>query len=345
MTSVGVGFYAPGLTPRHQVLVYDQVTRAIISPLLSVAELRALGVTLHVSIDAVRDAIPDVTAVYFVLPTPLNVRLVVEDAASGRYRDLALHFASPVPRPLLETMARGCVENGCAARVRRVVDQFLAFSALEHRLFSLNMSRSYAGYAAPGLTDAAIETYCGGVAAAVLCVFATLGVVPVIVASRGGPAELIARRLDAGLRELLAVPGGSVFSGGGALGGSLAPSSHESLVLPNGRRPAPLGSGAGARPVLVLADRDLDLATPLAHAATYQVRSLVACCSWLRARRRLHLVSPARASSMTRMALPRSTASPSVAARRLEQGMRRARRVLRVVAAGSRRSSGPRERL
>ena len=253
-----------------QVLVYDQQTRAIISPLLSVAELRSLGVTLHVSIDSVRDAIPDVTAVYFVLPTPMNVRLLVEDAASGRYRDIALHFASPVPRPLLETMARGCVETGCVARIRRIVDQFLAFSALEHRLFSLNMPHSYASYAAPGLSDAAIESFCSGVASAVLCVFATLGVVPIIVASRGGPSEHVARSLDAGLREMLAVPGGGVFSGGGAIGGGLAPSAHDSLVLPNGRRPAPLGAGVGARPVLILADRDLDLATPLAHGSTYQ---------------------------------------------------------------------------
>jgi hypothetical protein len=173
----------------------------------------------------------------------MNVRLVVEDAASGRYRDLALHFASPVPRPLLESLARGCVETGCVSRVRRVVDQFLAFSALEHRLFSLNMAHSFAGYAAPGLPDSAIDTYCGGVATSVLGVFATLGVVPVIVASRGGPAELVARRLDAGLRELLSVPGGGVFSGGGGAlgGGALAPSSQDLLVLPNGRRPAPRG--------------------------------------------------------------------------------------------------------
>jgi sec1 family domain-containing protein 1 len=257
---------------RRQVLVYDTHTRAIISPLLSVSELRTLGVTLHMSIDAVRDAIPDVTAVYFVQPTSANVRLVVDDAASGKYRDFALHFAAPVPRPLLETMARGCVESGCVARVRRVVDQFLAFAALEHRLFSLNMPHSYAAYAAPGLSEAAVDEFCGSAASAVLCVFATLGVVPIIVSSRGGAAEAVARRLDALVRGAISAPGGVFSALAAGMGGSALGLGHhvsEAPVLPGGRHPAPLAAGAGARPVLVLADRDLDLATPLAHASTY----------------------------------------------------------------------------
>ena len=251
------------------MLVYDADTRAIISPLLSVAELRSLGVTLNMAIDAPRDAIPDVAAVYFVAPTQLNLRRLVDDAAAGRYRDFYVNFSSPCGRQALEVLARGCVEAGAVARVRRVCDQYLSYTALEHRLFTLGVADSYAGYAAPGLTEAAIETYARSVAQGLLAVFATIGSVPLIVSARGGPSEMVARLLDSALRDHLA-SGGGVFSstaGSGGGGGGLI---SDVPILPGGRRPQPLGFGVGSRPVLVLLDRGLDLGAPLAHASTYE---------------------------------------------------------------------------
>ena len=103
-----------------KVLVLDASTRAIITPLVSIKELRAMGVTLFVSLEAPRDPIPDVSAVYFVRPTAASLRAILEDTASTRYRDATLHFSSPLPHAALEALARGCVEVGAAARVRRV---------------------------------------------------------------------------------------------------------------------------------------------------------------------------------------------------------------------------------
>lgn len=244
-----------------KVLVYDADTRAIISPLLPVGELRALGVTLHLNIDAARDIIPDVAAVFFVKPTPLNLRYIADDAAAGRYREFFVNFASPIPRPLLETFARGCVEGGAVPRIRRVVDAYQSFVSLEARLFHLNMKDSYAAYARPDASEADIRAYASTVASGLLGLLSTCGpVLPVIIAQPGGPAALIAAALDAAIRDHLSAPGSGVF-GHAALGSATA--------WAGGRKPVPLGGAPGARPALLLFDRGLDLATPLAHASSY----------------------------------------------------------------------------
>jgi hypothetical protein len=242
-----------------KVLLYDAATRAIISPLLSVRELRAMGVTLHLSIDAPRDPIPDVSAVYFVRPSAGSLRAILDDAASARYRDATLHFASPLPRAALEALARGCVEAGAAGRIRKVTDAYLNFVALEPRLFSLSLRGSYSAFASPTVTEAGIDTAVEEVATGLFCALSACGAVPLIVAAPGGPAERVARVLDSMLRDHL----NSV--GSGALGAAAA-----APPLPGGRRPVPLGLGAGARPVLLLLDRGLDLAAPLVHARSYR---------------------------------------------------------------------------
>jgi hypothetical protein len=53
---------SPAWSDDWKVLVYDAHARAVLSPLLSVGELRACGVTLHLSLEAARDALPDVSA-------------------------------------------------------------------------------------------------------------------------------------------------------------------------------------------------------------------------------------------------------------------------------------------
>jgi hypothetical protein len=247
------------------VLVYDASTRAIVSPLLTVPELRALGVTLHMPLEAPRDAIPDVSAVYFIGPSQASIRGVIDDAVAGRYRDAALHFCPPIPRPALEALAAGCVGGGAVPRIRSVGDAHLGFTALEHRLFTLNQPDSYAGYACPGLGEGDIAAYARAVAGGLLGVCAASGALPVIVTTRDGPSELVGRALEALLRDA-AAPGGVLAGCTGAAHGPGAPA----LALPGGRRPSPLGLGPGSRPLLLLVDRGLDLATPLAHASGYQ---------------------------------------------------------------------------
>jgi hypothetical protein len=62
----------------YKVLVLDKSCRDIVAPLLRVAELRAHGVTLHLSLEAERQPIADVPAVYLVAPTPDNVDRIAQ---------------------------------------------------------------------------------------------------------------------------------------------------------------------------------------------------------------------------------------------------------------------------
>ena len=261
-----------------KVLILDNDTRSIIAPLLSVGELRSLAVTLHLTIDAPRDALPDVSAVYFVRPTPTNVAAIATDAAISRYRDASVHFSSPIPRPVLEGFARACVESGSVSRIKRVVDQHLAYVALESRLFTLNMRSSFAAYRSPSSANVndgeGVRDFAQRTAIGLLSVFSTIGTVPVIIFQNGGPSELVARFLDELIRDHLGSPGMGAF---GSLGGGGAGSAGAMpMPLPGRKRPEPLGFGAGSRPALVLIDRDLDLVAPLAHSNTYQ--SLVDDC-------------------------------------------------------------------
>ena len=230
-----------------KVLLLDSHTRAIISPLLTVKELRSLGVTLHLSLESPRDPIPDVSAVYFVKPSPSTLRSILDDAASARYRDATLHFCSPLPRPSLEALARGCVEAGAAARVRRVTDAWQGFVSLEPRLFVLPAHRpstSYAAYASPAAaTDAAIGAFTEGTAQGLLGLLATIGAIPLIVANAGGPSEALAAALEAAIREHLCAPGQGVFGavlGAGSSTTALAPYVPGS---PSGHKATPLGLG------------------------------------------------------------------------------------------------------
>eukprot|EP00128_Syssomonas_multiformis_P011689 Colp12_sorted_trinity150504_noHs@11408 len=74
-----------GSEPVWKVLIYDRAGQDIISPLLRVSELRELGITLYLLLHSDRDPIPDVPAVYFVLPTPENVKRICQDCKNRLY--------------------------------------------------------------------------------------------------------------------------------------------------------------------------------------------------------------------------------------------------------------------
>ena len=146
------------------------------------------------------------------------------------------------------------------------------------------------------------ETACG-----LLCVCACLGTVPVIRAPPGGPAAMVARQLDRMLRDhlvrraasappsLATAPDARVRAWGNRAGRGI---SHFRGRVCRGRgNPGRSvlvcvwgggGGGGGSqlfcrrahcfeqRPVLIIVDRNMDLATPLQHTASYQVRAQVA---------------------------------------------------------------------
>ncbi|CAG2118999.1 unnamed protein product, partial [Medioppia subpectinata] len=71
--------------PVWKLFIYDRCGQDIVSPLFSVKELRESGITLHMQLHCDRDPIPDVPAVYFLLPTDENVMRICQDFRNQLY--------------------------------------------------------------------------------------------------------------------------------------------------------------------------------------------------------------------------------------------------------------------
>ena len=66
-------------------------------------------------LEADRQAIPDVPAVYFVRGGEEAVERAVADAAAGLYDSLHLNFTPCLPAPLMQKLAAGALTGGCGA--------------------------------------------------------------------------------------------------------------------------------------------------------------------------------------------------------------------------------------
>ena len=174
---------APAGTSHNQwkLLIYDKPCRSIISPLLSVSQLRSRGVTLHLLISSEREPIPDVPAVYFVEPTRSNLSIIAQDCAKRLYSKVHLNFVTKLDRSLMEEFAKTVVQANCLDVIASVHDQYLDFVCLERNLFSLsNKEESYVAMNGGGVTDQGMENYMEEVAYGLFSVVGTLGCVPVI---------------------------------------------------------------------------------------------------------------------------------------------------------------------
>ena len=120
-------------TSGHQwkVLIYDQTCRSIISPLLSVSQLRSRGVTLHLMISSEREPIPDVPAIYFVEPSRSNLQIIASDCAKGLYGTVYLNFVTKLERPLMEEFAKLIVQSNSLSNIASIHDLYLDYICLE----------------------------------------------------------------------------------------------------------------------------------------------------------------------------------------------------------------------
>jgi hypothetical protein len=83
-----------------------------------VAELRQLGVTLHLRLHSDRERVPDVPAIYFVRPTAENIERIVADSAAGLYERVYLNFSTQLSRELLELVGPGSPCSPCSPHSR-----------------------------------------------------------------------------------------------------------------------------------------------------------------------------------------------------------------------------------
>ncbi|XP_063222305.1 protein sly1 homolog [Bacillus rossius redtenbacheri] len=238
--------------PVWKILVYDRCGQDIISPLISVKELRELGVTLHMQLHSDRDPIPDVPAVYFCLPSEENLGRISQDLQNNVYESYHLNFISPISRQRLEELAAAALQANCVSNVHKVYDQYLNFISLEDDMFVLKHQNSdhisYYAINKGEIKDTEMENIMDTIVESLFCVFATLGTVPVIRSPRGNAAEMVAEKLDKKLRENLRDTRNNLFLMDAAAAG------HFSFQ----------------RPLLIVLDRNVDMATPLHHTWTYQ---------------------------------------------------------------------------
>ena len=152
------GYSLPPAGSSHnqwKILVYDRACQSIISPLMSVGQLRRRGVTLHLLLNSDREPIPDVPAVYFCRPTQENLALIAQDCAKGLYGRGYLNFVTKLDRSMMEDFAKLVVQTGSLESIAGVHDQYLDFVCLEQQLFSLSKKNSYALY--NGITENSVE--------------------------------------------------------------------------------------------------------------------------------------------------------------------------------------------
>ncbi|CAH2012735.1 unnamed protein product [Acanthoscelides obtectus] len=242
--------------PVWKILVYDRVGQDIISPLISIKELREQGVTLFVQLHSDRYPIPEVPAVYFCAPTEENLGRISQDFQRGIYDIYHLNFISPISRQKLEDLASSAIAANCVANIHKVFDQYINFISLEDDLFVLKQQNSdeisYYNINKGDIKDTEMEEIMNTIVDCLFSVFVTLGTVPIIRCPKGNAAEMVGKQLEKKLREHLFHARNSLFAGDGGLAGAAGT------------------QFAFQRPLLLVLDRHVDMATPLHHTWTYQ---------------------------------------------------------------------------
>ncbi|KAL3267291.1 hypothetical protein HHI36_011422 [Cryptolaemus montrouzieri] len=241
----------PPSEPIWKVLIYDKTGQDIISPLISVKELRELGVTLFVQLHSNRDPIPEVPAIYFCSPTDENLTRISQDFQKSIYDIYHLNFISPISRQKLEDLASAAIISNSVANVHKVYDQYVNFISLEEDMCILKHQKSdnlsYYAINKGDIKDTEMDNIIDSIVDSLFSAFVTSGSVPIIRSPKGNAAELVAIKLDKKLRENLYDARNNLF-----------------------HADAQTGNFNFQRPILIILDRNIDMATPLHHTWTYQ---------------------------------------------------------------------------
>ncbi|KAH7148431.1 Sec1-like protein [Dactylonectria macrodidyma] len=237
--------------PIWKILVFDDLGRDVISSVMRVSDLRAMGVTMHMHLAAARYPIPDVPVIYFLEPTAENLQHITNDLQKGLYSPAYINFLSSLPRVLLEDFATQTATSGTSDQIAQLFDQYLNFTVAEPDLFSLGMQKEHTYWALNSATtsDAELDRVVDRIVSGLFSVIVTMGVIPIIRCPKGAAAEMVAARLDRKLRDHILNSKENLFS---------AP------------RPSASASTPSSRPVLILLDRNVDLIPMLSHSWTYQ---------------------------------------------------------------------------
>ena len=163
------------------------------------------------------------------------------DLKEDKYSEFYVNFTTTLKRDLLETFASKVSETGKADRIKQVYDQYLDFVVTEPELFSLELPGTYSIINNPQSSEDTINDICDTIAVGIFNTVITVGTIPIIRAQRGGAAELVAQKLEGKLRDYV-----------------------------NSTRQFSNSSNSFERFVLVLVDRNVDIASMFSHSWIYQ---------------------------------------------------------------------------
>lgn len=62
----------------------------------------------------------DAAAVYFIVPSDGNIKRICRDLHNHLYDTYYFNFITPIPRPLLEELAKAAVDANCISQVTKV---------------------------------------------------------------------------------------------------------------------------------------------------------------------------------------------------------------------------------
>lgn len=224
-----------------KVLLYDEVGRNVIAPLFKVRDLREMGVTLHMKLDAPREPVPGAPAVYLCEPTEKNISRIVDDCNQELFQWFYINFTSSIPRKMLESLAEQLAAGGKLAAVRhiKVIDRSLEYVAMANDLFSAMLPRTFYKLNSRKSTDNEIEQLMHQMVTRLSHVCSTLQVVPIVSFSRtAGVAQEVGKQVVAALHDQI----------------------QERLLTQT----------SGTRPLLLIVDRASDFTAALHHPFSYQ---------------------------------------------------------------------------
>ena len=168
----------------------------------------------------------------------------------------------------MEDFAAQIAGSGTAEGIAQMYDQYINFIVGEPDLFSLGMGKDvYRALNSAQTQDEDIDALVDKTVSGLFSVVVTMGkhlaieafqskakhckgTIPIIRSPKGGPAEMIAAKLDRKLRDHIL-------------------NSKDNLFSNHGQR-STAGSTLSSRPVLVILDRNVDLIPMLSHSWTYQ---------------------------------------------------------------------------
>ncbi|KGQ92659.1 hypothetical protein MG1_03918 [Candida albicans GC75] len=225
-----------------KVLVLDAKSRSVLSSVLRVNDLLKCGITVHSLINSKRANLPDVPVIYFVEPTIENILYIIEDLNQDRYDSFYINFTSSINRELLEEFAKKVSISGKSQKIKQVFDQYLDYIVTEPNLFSLNLPEIFTQFNSSNTDEEKIHKLVDVIANGLLSTIVSMDIIPVIRAQQNGSAEFVAQQLDLKLREYLSNTRGSTVA----------------------------TASIQQRPVLILLDRNFDLASMFSHSWIYQ---------------------------------------------------------------------------